>query len=242
MLPLQCSLTYDEEGNSEEDNFIEEDEVISEDDKNAIRTRSCSFQLKNEFSPNEPFHQQRRCSAGAKYDLDENLIKLVARHWNLSLNPDELLGKGSFGTVIAGQYQGKQVAVKVLKTTNSQRKASILGEDNALNLPFHNHIARTMDIFQLGPDRTLIIMEKQMGNLLTLLNDPDLLMDCSKAINISKQIALALMFCHRQGILHLDVKPQNVLVDFRNCCKLSDFGSSKKISDLDSSYKYCNVS
>lgn len=135
------------------------------------------------------------------------------------------------------------MAVKVLKTTNPQRKASIIGEDNALNLPIHNHIARTMDIFQLGPDRALIIMEKMhKGNLFTLLNDPNYEMNCTKAINITKQIALALIFCHRQGVLHLDVKPQNVLVDSRNCCKLSDFGSSKKLTELEHTYKYSTVS
>lgn len=69
-----------------------------------LRTRTCHFQLAKEFLP---VKSERRCSAAAKYDVDDNLIKLVALHWNLSLNPNELLGKGSFGTVVAGQYQGK---------------------------------------------------------------------------------------------------------------------------------------
>ncbi|ODN05153.1 Serine/threonine-protein kinase mos [Orchesella cincta] len=184
----------------------------------------------------------RKSSAGEKYDLDENLLSLVTMRWNLSLNPEELLGKGSFGTVVTGLYQGNQVAVKVLKTTTLQRKASVLGERNALDLPPHNHIACIMDIFQVGPERTLIIMEKMdKGNLFSLLNNSDFTMNCSVAIKISKQIALALIFCHRQGLLHLDVKPQNILVGHDNCCKLADFGSSKKIGDLQSSYKHLQL-
>ncbi|CAL8069828.1 unnamed protein product [Orchesella dallaii] len=184
----------------------------------------------------------QRCSSGTKYDLDEKLLNLVTMQWNLSLNPEELLGKGSFGTVVGGLYKGNQVAVKVLKTTTSQRKASVLGERNALDLPTHNHIACIMDIFQVGPERTLIIMEKMdKGNLFSLLNDPSFTIDCNVAIKISKQIALALIFCHRQGLLHLDVKPQNILVGLDDCCKLADFGSSKKLRDLQPSYKYSQL-
>lgn len=142
-----------------------------------------------------------------------------------------------------GKFKGKAVAVKILKTTSSQRKASVKGEENALGLKFHNHIAHIIDILQMGPDTSLIIMEKmEKGNLLSLLNDSRFDVDYSVAINFSKQIALALMFCHRHGLLHLDVKPQNILVDINNCCKLSDFGSSKKIADLNNSYKYSTVS
>lgn len=55
----------------------------------------------------------RRRSVGARYDLDDNLISQVATKWNLSLNPNELLGKGSFGTVIAGSFQGICISIQI---------------------------------------------------------------------------------------------------------------------------------
>lgn len=57
---------------------------------------------------------------------------------------------------------------------------------------------------------------------------------------IVKDVLSALEYCHQQGIYHLDVKPQNILVDFSECkspnhnyiCKLCDFGCSAKIEEL----------
>jgi serine/threonine protein kinase len=37
----------------------------------------------------------------------------------------------------------------------------------------------------------------------------------------------ALQHCHRNKIIHLDVKPQNIVIDFQDHCKLCDFGSSR---------------
>lgn len=45
---------------------------------------------------------------------------------------------------------------------------------------------------------------------------------------------MALDYCHSQGILHLDVKPANIMVNSHKWIKLGDFGNSISIDQLDS--------
>lgn len=70
------------------------------------------------------------------------------------------------------------------------------------------------------------------GNLHTMLNDFSIYLNGHHCIHFSIEIASALSYCHSNGILHLDVKPSNILMDFQNHCKLSDFGNSKMKQDL----------
>ena len=107
----------------------------------------------------------------------------------------------------------------------------------------HPNIARIYEIFQLGPqNQALIVMERlRSGSLLTALNDSSFYLNGQSCIQLSAEIASALLFCHLNGILHLDVKPSNILIDFQNHCKLSDFGNSKNIQDLMSGTNFAKV-
>ena len=51
--------------------------------------------------------QQRRKSSSSRYDFDEDFMRFVSLTCNLELQPEEVLGRGSFGTVIQGRYHGK---------------------------------------------------------------------------------------------------------------------------------------
>ena len=49
----------------------------------------------------------------------------------------------------------------------------------------------------------------------------------------STQLSMALEFCHANGVLHLDVKPANIMVNSEKWIKLGDFGNSANIHQLD---------
>ncbi|XP_018579180.1 serine/threonine-protein kinase mos [Anoplophora glabripennis] len=138
-----------------------------------------------------------------------------------------LLGVGSFGRVIRGIHKGDIVAVKVVKN------ASILGERNVLDLN-HENIVRTLDIIE-DPESnfSLIIMEyfPNSRQLQTLLEYDNYEIE-ARMISFAMDICNGLDFVHGKGVLHLDIKPQNILVA-GNVCKICDFGNSVLVTETE---------
>ena len=128
---------------------------------------------------------------------------------------------------------GTPVAVKIITTKLQSHIESLKGEQHSLEIPSHLHIAKVLDIFQIAPEKALIVMELlQKGSLLSILNDYNIPFDFSTVIRLSGQIASAIQFCHQHCILHLDIKPKNILLDWNYNCKLADFGTSKRTDDI----------
>nr|CAI5864572.1 unnamed protein product [Callosobruchus analis] len=120
---------------------------------------------------------------------------------------------------------GNAVAVKVSKDGFVPP-----GEENALNLD-HPNILRTLHISKTGEEKynfRVIVMEyfPNSASLATLLENSEFDM-AANLLKFSKDIAEGLWYCHTNGVLHLDVKPQNILV-YDGICKLCDFGNSRR--------------
>ncbi|KAK3912767.1 Serine/threonine-protein kinase mos [Frankliniella fusca] len=141
-----------------------------------------------------------------------------------------LLGKGSFGSVVEALYKGKVVAVKIVQPTTASIR-QIRNELNGLKLQHPNIVSMLKVVLPYDDIAGVVIMEKICGYTLQKLLDHGLLKDQpSKRIRYTMQLSCALKYCHDHGVLHLDMKPQNVIVE--NCsdsCKLCDFGCSSPI-------------
>uniref|UniRef100_A0A8W7P5D7 non-specific serine/threonine protein kinase n=1 Tax=Anopheles coluzzii TaxID=1518534 RepID=A0A8W7P5D7_ANOCL len=158
-----------------------------------------------------------------------------------------VLGRGSYGVVIKASYRGRPVAVKILEKRSHRHRCrydSLLNEANALNLR-HDNIVTVLKIVP-GAQYGLVLMERFDGYCLQRIighqrNHP---IAVQHKLLILCDIISGLCFCHRHNIVHLDVKPQNVIVTVSGAadqpvapaagnlplrkylCKLCDFGSS----------------
>lgn len=140
-------------------------------------------------------------------------------------------GRGSFATVyVARDLENNRIyAIKVmhLELSNDgellarfQREAHIL-----LNLS-DPHIVR---IFEYGNDTNMhfIVMDYIDGQSLKyhMLNESP--MDPLRALTYTRQIAEGLDTAHKQGVVHRDIKPQNILINSKDMVKITDFGLAR---------------
>ncbi len=146
----------------------------------------------------------------------------------------EEIGAGSMGRVYRAHDEllGRDVAIKLLDLTSSGTgdvAATYLREAQTVASLGHPGIARIFDAgsvdrhafiaMELVPGRTLRDLLRERGRL-----------DPTEAARLAAQIADALAAAHRQGIVHCDVKPQNVLVTPDGTAKLVDFGIARATS------------
>lgn len=111
-------------------------------------------------------------------------------------------------------------------------------EKYALDL-HHENIVRTIKIFNSEIDTYAMILMEYIPNcvqLHNLLEDFDIDID-GRMKKFSIDICKGLAHCHRNKILHLDLKPQNILV-CNNGCKICDFGNSIHEDHIGGNFKH----
>lgn len=163
----------------------------------------------------------------------------------------QTLGQGGFGiTYLAEQMQlRRQVAIKELFLSNMNwryQKGKTIGIDKADNQPafqhqkgkfiaeaqrlaaVHNeHVVTVFDIFEEN-DTAYYVMEYLKGQDLTHKMNGKPLSE-ETVTGYLAQILDALDALHSQGIWHLDIKPNNIIVEDDGCIKLIDLGASKQL-------------
>ena len=90
----------------------------------------------------------------------------------------------------------------------------------------HANIVAVFDFLEDGP-WSFIVMEYVRGPDLQVRVGERGRLDADAAVRLGRDVAGALSAAHRRGILHRDVKPQNVLLDPDGRARLTDFGSAK---------------
>src|SRR5688500_2900741 len=124
----------------------------------------------------------------------------------------------------------RKVAIKTLRRErlgDSQAQRRFEREAKALSSLSHPNICT---VFDVGTHATVdyIVMEYIDGRTLSAVLETERL-DESALVRIGIQIAEALAEAHDRGVLHRDVKPQNVIVMPRGHVKVLDFGLAKAI-------------
>lgn len=146
----------------------------------------------------------------------------------------EAIGRGGMAMVYHGHdtLLDRDVAIKVLgsaaaNATGSQQQ--FLREARAAAALSHPNIVSIYDAGVHGSER-YIVMEYVGGGSLFEVIQADAPLPPREAVSIAAQLADALDYGHRRGLVHCDVKPQNVLLDDNGRPKLVDFGISRSIA------------
>merc|ERR1719347_616495 len=154
----------------------------------------------------------------------------------------EVLGKGGFGTVYAGTRfsDGKQVAIKHVAKSKVTDWAEVEGKRVPLELKLLSTVQNVDGVIQLidfyeRSDSFIYILERPSNSkdLFDFITEKRLL-DEELARNFFRQIVDTVMACHSQGVVHRDLKDENLLVDLNTGkLKLIDFGSGAFMKEED---------
>lgn len=159
-------------------------------------------------------------------------------HWE-QLRSIESVGSGGFGSVYKADYFGTTVALKKVKKQTKNRLASrqsFWAELNAAHLR-HEHVVRIIAATTCIPlefedtNNIGVILMEYVGSR----NLHQLIYECveplheDRWLSYSVHIAHGLRFLHSHNVVHLDIKPANVLISSEDLCKIADFGCSLKL-------------
>ncbi len=142
-----------------------------------------------------------------------------------------IIGRGAFGKVNIGLniLTGRIVAIKsfnkkTILTENSKRK--ILYETNLMRNLCHPSVTKILETFE-SEQYILIIMEYiSGGNLQNFVKKRRKLSEKIAKI-LFRQIIQGISYIHSKGIVHRDIKLENILLDLNNIIKICDFGVGK---------------
>ena len=160
---------------------------------------------------------------------------MQARTLNGRYRLDQLIGEGGMAVVYRGYdlVLGRVVAIKLLRDQYGSDQNFLLRfnrEAQSAAKLTHPHIANVYDVGH-DHDTHYIVMEFVNGPTLKDLIRRQGPFTVEGAAFILRQVAEALDTAHRHGLVHRDVKPQNILVDENGQAKVVDFGIAKGISD-----------
>ena len=146
---------------------------------------------------------------------EQDLARLGQTVGNYKL--EKILGRGGMGTVYAGEhvYIKKPVAVKVLHPQFARYPDAVnrfLREARAASSINHPNIVDVTDFGVLADGLVYFVMEFLEGKSLEDLIEKEGAVELHRALNIVNQITYALEAAHALGVIHRDLKPDNIML------------------------------
>lgn len=120
----------------------------------------------------------------------------------------------------------RPVAVKVMDRPPSEADALVTSLEREARVIARLQHPSIVAVYDVGEHegRQYLVMEYVHGRSLRQLLEVNGRLSVAETLRLGRQLASALAYAHRQGVLHCDVKPENILIDEHGVAKLTDFG------------------
>ena len=143
----------------------------------------------------------------------------------------ELIGVGGMAYVYKAydRVEGRWVAIKILKeefSNNSDFLRLFRNESKAIAVLSHPNIVKVYDV-SFGDQIQYIVMEFIDGITLKQYIEQEGVIRWNEAVHFTTQILMALECAHEKGIIHRDIKPQNIMLLQDGTIKVADFGIAR---------------
>ena len=167
--------------------------------------------------------------------MTEDVISQIA-DWGIlpqAVTFADQLGAGAFGVVYKGIYRQREVAIKTMTYTNIT-KANLerfVGEVLLLTRLFHPNLIGFVGAV-LEVENIFMLMEfASRGDLRQTLQANPTWTFGNHKLRVLMEITKGVEYLHSVGVIHRDLKCENVLVTEHYQCKISDFGESRDVAE-----------
>jgi serine/threonine-protein kinase len=146
---------------------------------------------------------------------------------------ESVLGEGGMGTVFRARDRelDRTVAIKIIRPAFLAQPGVLQRFKQELLLGSkvsHRHILRIHDLGDVGGQKFISMAYVEGQDLHEILQRQGRL-TIARALRFARQIAEALDAAHREGVVHRDLKPHNIMVDRGDEVRVSDFGLAKSL-------------
>ncbi|KAJ8426877.1 hypothetical protein Cgig2_033798 [Carnegiea gigantea] len=209
----------------------------AQENNGAVILRNASREITNAFETesvdvknDSEGGSENECAEPSKIEPtkaeEEAIAKGLQTIKNADLEEVRELGSGTYGAVYHGKWRGSDVAIKRIKAScfagrPSERErliADFWKEALILSSLHHPNVVSFYGIVRDGPDGSLATVTEYMvnGSLKQFIQKKDRTIDRRKRLIIAMDAAFGMEYLHEKGIVHFDLKCDNLLVNMRD--------------------------
>ena len=190
----------------------------------------------------EEFEQQiRYCPHDGTAVISPKIEELENKIFDQRYKIEEKIGEGGMGAVYKAIQlsTGKSVAIKVVSASHTQNEETIKRFQREVKLQTqlsHPNLVSILDFSKTNEGEYYFVMEFVEGKSLSKCIKDSGQMELEEFMEITSQLCDGLEYAHRQGIIHRDLKGDNIIImdlDHQLVVKILDFGLAKAVMEED---------